>query len=189
MSNIESLKLRNFARMPDLLRDSNSDPAAIRSAYDVVQSDCKKMATLLSAVPIISSVHGGSTGQHLPVSVRRLHVRQQTGYGILLALAITLNSTLLLHADTTASDRDILRLEAAAYVDEVISLATQAAQYRPLGSSSTPLCLLAAWGRTSDAAKQQRLEALIVEYQSDFELTNWLDVALSIKPRIGANVT
>jgi hypothetical protein len=143
--------------------------------YGVLRVDCAKIAGLLAAVPPTT------TANLLPLPARRLQVRQQTSYGILLLLAIMGNGALRADDPTDSALED----EADLYVDEAITLAQQAAQYRPLGSSAMPLCLIAAWSVTDDVAKQAQLGELIAEYQSDFDSTNWLDLAVSVKPRLG----
>jgi len=63
-------------------------------------------------------------------------------------------------------------------------LAQQAEQYRPLGSSGTPLYLITALSLAKDGVRQAALERPIGNYQSDFASTNWLAVAQLIKPKL-----
>jgi hypothetical protein len=75
--------------------------------------------------------------------------------------------------------------ESATFVDEVINLAENASQYRPLGSSSMPLCLVAALAATDDVMKQERLDKLLAEYQTDFASARWLDMAFLLRAKMG----
>ena len=170
VQHFESIQFRTLARICDFARDVSGHLPEIRATYGVIQSDCAKMAALLAI---------GPSDQQLSASLQRTRVRQQAAYGILLLLAIMANSALLAYDPQSST----LPLEMEKYVSDVITLARQGLQYRPLGSSSMPVYMVAAWAVTDDAATQNQLEELIVQYQSDFTSVNWLEIALSLKPR------
>jgi len=113
----------------------------------------------------------GMSPSELTLAQRRIHVRRQTGYGTLLVLGMMANAALSAFG---IGDPHTLELERASLVDEVVELAQQAAQYRPLGSSATPGFITAARTMTNDAAKLERLHELLQAYQSDFPLSNHL---------------
>jgi len=99
---------------------------------------------------------------------------------MVLAFANLLNS--LLRA--ISHDHTSLLPESVGFVEETVTLATDALQYRPLGSSSMPLVLTTAWVATKDKFCRRRIEKLLEEYQSDFTIMNWLEVAFWLEARL-----
>ena len=176
-SAIQSLELPNLARVSALLKDRELKFPEIQSVYQVMRADCAKTKHALSQ---IWEVALGIPTKSLALPVRRLHVRYQTAYGTLLMLAIILNATLLMH---NPSDRSLAE-ESALFVDEVIALAQQASQYRPLGSSGTPLYLVAASAVSNDVPKQIQLEKMLAEYGTDFTSTRWLHITNKLRAKL-----
>ncbi len=103
----------------------------------------------------------------------------RVAYGILLALASTLNGIL------RAFEPDDMGLvgESTGFSTDIITLAAQASQHRPLGASYIPPCLVAAWAATADPSKQAEVEKMIAEYQTDFVQARWMDSAVWLKNR------
>ena len=112
-----------------------------------------------------------STSDLTLLSERRLHVRRQTGYGTLLLLGMMASWALRAYE---VGNIHALELDKVMFIDEVVELAQQASQYRPLGSSAMPGFIKAAMIMTDDAAKKEVLEELLALYQSDFSSANWL---------------
>lgn len=140
------------------------------------------MAAILVQIPVVVAADGLLTTP-LPTRTRRLHVRWQTGYGILLFMGIVLNA--LLRAYQGAASSPSLADDSAGFVANVLMLAEQALQYRPLGSSATPIYLVAAYAALeSGGSESERVEALLAEYQSDFEIARWLDMAQSFRTQL-----
>lgn len=177
-----SLELRQLARTSMLLRSPEMDLAEVQCKYDHVRNNCAKLEAILSKAPISRSQEGILI-TNLPPTAKRLHVRQQTGHGILLMIALALNK-ILQTQNSSASDRSTLSLEADNLVDQVLTLAEQAMQYRPLAASATPLCLIVAWAVTDNALKQERLQELLDEYEKDFASVRWRDQAVKVKERL-----
>jgi hypothetical protein len=178
--NLDSLRLRSFVEFSDYVKDVDGLLPKIRVAYNTVREDRKKLKAILSDTPLIISAEGYPTTEHLPLLVRRIHLRQQTSYSILLLLAIMCNSALL--------ERDPLgeglEEDSELFVDEVITTATEGLQYRPLGSSAMPISLIGAWTATKYPDKHAKLEELLLAYQSDFSSVRWLEIATSLKPKL-----
>lgn len=124
-----------------------------------------------------------SSGAIRPLSPRTpimgLHTRYQGAYGILLALASTLNGIL------RAFDPDDMTMveESASFSIDIMTVAAHASQYRPLGASYVPLCLIAAWAVTEDPPKQAEVEKMLAEYQRDFVEARWMHCAIWLKNR------
>ncbi|KAF5570394.1 hypothetical protein FPANT_13761 [Fusarium pseudoanthophilum] len=114
---------------------------------------------------------------------RALIHRLQVTEAILLAAALALNSILR----ATYPDDSILLLEASTLANELIGLAKGVSQYRPLGASYIPPCLVAAWA-TSSALKAQRndIEVLLTEYQKDYARMKWMENAMLLEALHGA---
>lgn len=163
---IESLELGNLAKVSALLKDENLNLPELQSAYQLVRGDCSKLKNALSKVEVSEGMP--TTSQ--PLSIRRLHVRHQNVYGTLLMLAIILNAALLM---CKPSDSSLIE-DSVVFVDEVIALAQQASQYRPLGASATSVCLVATLAVSNDISRQTEVEKLLAEYAADFEAAPWL---------------
>lgn len=169
-STIESLKLRNLAKLAPLFRDPDVHASELQSAYRCIRDDCMKMKLILASLP-------GDTSDTAFNLVRFLEVRFQSSYGTLLTVAIMLNATLRVHENFPTSSSNDLTF----FVDETIELSDKAAKYRPLGSSSIPLCLVAGWSGTEDQQKRRDLEERIANWQTDFASSGWMDLADYIK--------
>lgn len=177
-----SLQLRQLARTSMLLRSPEMDFAEVRSTYDHVRNDSSKLEAILSKAPMTRSPEGILI-TNLALPAKRLHVRQQTGHGILVMIALAFNSILQTHS-SSASDRATLAFEAGNLVGQALTLAEQAMQYRPLAASATPLCLIVAWAVTDDVVNKERLEELLDEYQKDFASVRWRDQAVKVRARL-----
>lgn len=177
-SAIESLKPRNLANIPVILRDPVLNLPKLKTTYCQIQRDCETVANILSALPNpVSPTSNPQTG--LPMHIEQQEARFQTGYGILLAQAIQFNCII-----QTLEPRDLcLSEQLLSFVDDVIRLAKQASRYRPLGASSMPLCLVAALAAADHSDKKSQLEALLADYQTDFPSTTWLQMAAWLRPR------
>ncbi|KAF5613661.1 uncharacterized protein FTJAE_13872 [Fusarium tjaetaba] len=111
---------------------------------------------------------------HLESVIHRLNVTE----AILLMTALALNSILR----ATYPDDSVLLLEASTLANELIALAKGVSQYRPLGASYIPPCLVAAWATTSALETQKNeIERLFAEYQHDYARIKWMDQAVSLK--------
>ncbi|KAK3357259.1 beta-lactamase/transpeptidase-like protein [Lasiosphaeria hispida] len=156
---IECLQVSSLAAVSGFTRDVQGSLPAIRSTYEVLQTDLAKMKALLSEVSTTAA-------SDLTLSERRIHVRRQTGYGTLLLLGMMANWALGVYG--VGGNPLALELERTMLVDEVVELARQASQYRPLGSSAMPGFIMAAKITTDDAVRLGQLEELLALYQSDF---------------------
>lgn len=165
-----------------LFRSPQMDLAEVQSRYDHVRNDCAKLQAILSKAPMTRSPEGIIVTNLAPAA-KRLHVRQQTGHGILLTIALALNGSLQTH-NTFATNGTTLAFEADSLVDQVLILAEQAMQYRPLAASATPSCLMVAWAVTDDPVKQNRLQELLDEYEKDFASARWRDQAVKIRAKL-----
>jgi hypothetical protein len=162
---IPSLKLRNLAKLPDFIRHPEAHLEEIKAAYQQNGTDIPKIRQLLSS----------RSPQADPLGT--LHCRYQAVYGIVLTYSTLLNAIIrCFDADDTS-----LVEESATLVQEIIILADDATQYRPLGSSSMPICLMAAWAATNETARQARLEEILAVYQSDFAIGKWMGNARWLK--------
>ncbi|KAK0104374.1 hypothetical protein ONS95_004668 [Cadophora gregata] len=70
-----------------------------------------------------------------------------------------------------------LSAEAAKVSTEMVLLAQDARQYRPLGSSYIPFCLVSAWAAVDGTSAQWEIENMLEEWQSDFQETRWINIA------------
>ncbi|KAF7955585.1 hypothetical protein EAE96_004511 [Botrytis aclada] len=164
---IESLKLQTLAKVPEYLRYPEKHLPEIKSTYVQMRIDLSTMRNSLDKL------------RQAP-HTRTLHSRFQAAYSLILSFANLLNSLLRVSSD----DRISLIPESVCYVEETIVLAEDALEYRPLGSSAMPMVLTTAWVATSDKSRRVRIEKLLIEYQSDFAIMNWMEVALWLEERL-----
>jgi len=162
-ADIECLRPTNLAAVSSFTRDIQGNLPAIISMYQTLQNDLAKMKTLLSGM--VSKPSGGLT-----LDESRLHVRRQTGYGVLLLLGMMANWALSAYG---VGDASALQIEKDTLVDEVAELAGDAVRYRPLGSGAMPGFIMAARAITGDADRLERLERLLELYRSDFPAGDW----------------
>ncbi|TGO49889.1 hypothetical protein BOTNAR_0413g00010 [Botryotinia narcissicola] len=164
---IESLKLQTLAKVPEYLRYPKEYLSEIKSTYIQMKIDLSTMRNTLDKL-----------GQ--APHTRTLHSRFQAAYSLILSSANLLNSLLRVLSE----DHTSIIPESVRYIDETIVLAEEALEYRPLGSSAMPLVLTTAWVATSDVSRRIRIEKLLIEYQSDFTIMNWMEVALWLEERL-----
>ncbi|TGO22442.1 hypothetical protein BPAE_0168g00130 [Botrytis paeoniae] len=164
---IESLKLQTLAKVPEYLGYPEEYLPEIKSTYAQMKIDLSTMRTSLDKLCQAPRT-------------RTLHSRFQVAYSLILSFANLLNSLLRVLSE----DHTSLIPESVCYVEETIVLAVDALEYRPLGSSAMPLVLTTAWVSTSDISRRFRIEKLLIEYQSDFAIMNWMEVALWLENRL-----
>lgn len=181
-SRISSLSNRNLAHFTALIREPELHLLEIHSTYQRVYADCAKMKAILAQIPVVLMPDGRLTTP-LPARNRALHVAWQTGYGILLFMVIVLNAVQRAYGGVV--DVESLETQSAGFVADVLALSEQAMQYRPLGASATPVYLVAAYavlgGKEPESAK---VEAILAEYQTDFNASRWIDIARSLRARL-----
>ncbi|KAK1759946.1 hypothetical protein QBC47DRAFT_438281 [Echria macrotheca] len=152
---IECLKIPTLAAVSAYTRDVAGNLPAIKSTYDILQTDLAKMKMLLSGV----------SGSNIPAAASWTRARRQTGYGTLLLLGLMANWALTAFR---VGDVSALMAERVSLVDEVMELAQRAVEYRPLAASAMPGFIMAAKVMTDDAVRLARLDELLALYQSDF---------------------
>ena len=153
--------MENLAKLPEFIRGPGAHLIEITSAYQGLITD---LPELRQTVFKLSQGAG---------PLKTLHARYQTVYGIPLAFAIILNTILR----SFGVDNISLFEESVTLVDEIITLAEDASQYRPLGSSAMPLFLVAAWAGTNEVSKRAKIEEILTEYQFDFAIARWMETA------------
>lgn len=97
----------------------------------------------------------------------RMKAHWQRVYGLTLAIALFYNC-MLDALVIVPKQRNPLDADAAKLVIQVINIAEDAKEFRPLGSSYIVLCLVAAWSRAIGSKTRVQIEVLLEEYLSDF---------------------
>ncbi|RDW80927.1 hypothetical protein BP5796_05625 [Coleophoma crateriformis] len=99
-----------------------------------------------------------------PKLLQKAHAWYQRSHGLALGICIIFNCVL-----EALEPNDIeLDIEAQSFCDSILVLADEAAIYRPLGASYVPICLAAAWCGSKDEITRAIIEAVLVDYGSDF---------------------
>lgn len=166
------------------LRRPHSHYHGLVEAYDRVRADRAKFAALIASIPVVPTADGRLL-RPLSTEYAYVHIRYQTGYATLTLLAIRIAAVLARVQRTVGSEageRDLnLDVDLRIYVNDLATVAEQAIQYYPLGSSFMPTCLLAAYAtQTSlgdDSQQQLRIMRLFTRYRPgvDFE-REWLKI-------------
>ena len=179
ITTVESLKLHHLAKIMRMTRDFDNNIPGLRFAYDLMMSDAAVMSNVLNIFEQRATESKRARGR-VSMQAKKLHVRYQNSYGILLYIAISLHRGLELAGvlgDTKHIDLEYL-------VRESINLTQQAMQYRPLGSSSVPFCLTMAYAICPHPELSIIMDDLLAEWEMDFEATRWRDLALRTRTRM-----
>lgn len=180
---IDSMSCRFLMHAVALVRDPPVDTTALADAYARVCKDRTKLAAYLATVPLVCTPDGDLHAP-LPLAMRHIHLRWQTAYGILTLVAMRLNGVLqmsLLAVCHGLWDTADLHDDVLVFVDDILGLAAQAKQYRPLGSSAVPLFLLAASAALGpgEPARRQQIRGLLAVYRPDLDLDRLLAKAVT----------
>jgi hypothetical protein len=154
-----SLQLQSLARLPDLIREPVKHIDDILTSYERIRIEIPLLKAgleltdaLVSKSPTIESI--------------KTRIQYQASFGLLIACALIFNAYLRAF---DLDDGDMVE-EADNMANDAIKLAHDASQYRPLGASFAPLCLIPAWMATDDIQIQQRVVETLRVYQDDFSV-------------------
>lgn len=142
----------------------------MRYLYNILRGDIPKAFHLLKLSTIAAT--GANSG---PLG-RRLCSTYSFGLAVLLGMASCLNY-LLRNWD---SDATILE-DARVFVDEIILLAEQCVSYRPYGVTFLPDYLKMVLASTPDSYRASEIEAILIDYQKDFEGALFVEEAIHIR--------
>ena len=175
---LSTLELSSLARIPDFIRYPELHLFEIQLTYEQKRIDILKMRQRLAKTGELPPAHeiGTFSPQVSPAAMVYLY---HTAYALLLALALILNGLLraLDPSDITLAEESIT------FANEIVVIAEQMSQYRPLGAGYIPICLIAAWAATADLSKQSQMEAIIADYQEDFAGARWMEGAVWLRNR------
>ncbi|KAJ3529561.1 hypothetical protein NM208_g9701 [Fusarium decemcellulare] len=102
-----------------------------------------------------------------------------TSYGAIVALGSILNRVLDIFDSSPSYTAD-----AHDFTDEAILLTSYFSTIRPLGAAGVPECLKPVWAANTDLYRISELEALILDYEKDFEGADYLKEASDMKQRL-----
>jgi hypothetical protein len=173
---IETLKLRNLAKVPSIMENPELHLDEVRHKYQRMQFESSELLQLL--IKISGAVPSSSNcNLSIDISMMRVYSGVQMAYGIILTLAMVFNTLL------RALEPDVKSLvqESAAFANQIIILAQHAAQHRPIGASYIPLCLIVAWATMDDTSKRMEVAEMIGEFQPDFPQIRWMERAIFLK--------
>ena len=166
---IESMRLDHMVKVVRLVQNYEQNIPGLCFAYDKLKADCVRMGQIL----LMMEQKAAASTSPPPLNKRKLHVRFQNSYSILLHIALTLHN-LLDHEDVLGESKDD---DVDFMVEECIRITHNSMQYRPLGSSNVPFCLSIAYVMTKNEHQKARIHDLLQDWEDDFEATNWLGIA------------
>ncbi|KAL6859248.1 hypothetical protein J3F83DRAFT_763355 [Trichoderma novae-zelandiae] len=152
-----SLELKSLVHIPDLIREPFEHQDEIATAYERMRLELPLLKVGLELADAAAS--GSQTD-----ATTKVRIQYQVSYGLLLGCALMFNGYLRAFG---ADDGDMVE-EADMMANEAIKLAHAASQYRPLGASFIPLCLIPAWAASDDMSIQRRVIEALEIYQDDF---------------------
>jgi hypothetical protein len=152
-----SLQMQSLARIPDLLREPAKHIDDILTSYQRIRIEIPLLKGSLELADAL--VSGSPTNKST-----KTRIHYQALVGLLLASALIFNAYLRAFG---ADDGNMVE-EADNMANDAIKLAHDASQYRPLGASFAPLCLIPAWTATDNIEIQQRVIEALMIYQDDF---------------------
>ncbi|KAL7783606.1 hypothetical protein V8C37DRAFT_36202 [Trichoderma ceciliae] len=152
-----SLELRNLARIPDLIREPIKYMSDISVTYQRMRVEIPLLKGALDLADALASESPTTT-------TTKVRLQYQVSLGLLLGCALIFNGYLRAFG---ADDGHMVE-EADTMANDAIKLAHNASQYRPLGASFIPLCLIPGWAATDDIGIQQRVIQALEIYQDDF---------------------
>lgn len=175
IASIDSVRVDNIAKLSRLVQDFDRNIPGLQFAYNRLRADCGRMRLILMQ---LEQNHSASS---MPLSTRKVQLRLQNSYAIVLHMALTLHHGLdyagALGEETKEADLDF-------YIKESIKLTQNSLQYRPLGSSSVPFCLAMAYALTKDELERNCMGELLDGWEADFDMMNWRDVAEDAMSRL-----
>jgi hypothetical protein len=181
---IPSLSIRNLGRLPDFINEPETHRMEITCAYHRLCRDLRKVAEIVKAVT-------WEPGYSPTPMQLRLSRSYNSAYSVMLTVLVIMNCLM------QAFDPYNLALvgEAALCSSEVVSMARNISQYRPLGASHVPLALAIALAATEEDGLRTQLEELLKEYQQDWMVTRWdkvgywwMDKFAELKERLAPRV-
>lgn len=152
-----SLELRSLARIPDLIREPDKNIDDVLTSYQRIRIEIPLLKGGLELADAL--VSRSPTNDSI-----KTRIQYQASFGLLVACALLFNAYLRAFG---ADDGNMVE-EADHMANDAIKLAHDASQYRPLGASFAPLCLIPAWTATDSIEIQQRVVEALRVYQDDF---------------------
>ena len=178
VESIDSLRLDNMVKTVRLVQSYEHNLPGLRFAYDKTVADCHRMSQILG---VLDAKARACTPSPLPMQTRKLHVRFQNSYSILLHQALTLYHLLdnegVLLEESRDSDLDFM-------IKECIKITANSMQYRPLGSSNVPFCLVISYVLTRDDTQREHIADLLRDWEDDFDATNWMGIARHARSKV-----
>ncbi|TFB05878.1 hypothetical protein CCMA1212_001536 [Trichoderma ghanense] len=155
--NYISLELKSLVHIPDLIREPFEHKDEIVIAYERMRLEIPLLKRGLGVADALAS-------ESQTDATTKIRIQYQVSYGLLLGCALMFNGYLRAFG---ADDGSMVE-ESDMMANEAIKLAHAASQYRPLGASFIPLCLIPAWAASDDVAIQRRVIEALEIYQDDF---------------------
>ncbi|KAF5665623.1 fungal transcriptional regulatory n-terminal [Fusarium denticulatum] len=165
-------QVQRLLRIPRFMHEPLCYMEEIKIAYQELQDDHARILHHLESVRIQKS------------SSEDLHCRQKLIHKVQVTQAIILTTALALNSILRAAypDDSVLLLEASTLANKLITVVNAVSQYRPLGASFVPPCMIAAWATMSSLeAQRNEIRVLLTEYQHDYARVQWMDLAVLLE--------
>ncbi|KAM5358360.1 hypothetical protein ACJZ2D_015345 [Fusarium nematophilum] len=162
---LPSLSMRNLGRIPDFINEPELHSMEITCAYHRLRIDMETLTQIIRAV----NFPPGSSPTLMELRLSRAY---HSAYSVLLSVFMIMGQLM------QAFDPYNLSLvgEMALCCTEIISMAGNVSQFRPLGASHVPISLAIAWAALDEPVMKGQVEMLLSDYQEDFPVTKWMQM-------------
>ncbi|KAE8153702.1 hypothetical protein BDV25DRAFT_136641 [Aspergillus avenaceus] len=165
----EGQMMRCLARVPGI-RDRAATMNAGDAAFESLRQEVRSLYETYQEV--LTALQSRTMSVETPLATgpcyllyTRLYAQYQRMYGLGLTVGIMLNVLL----QTVDPDDPMLPLDSMYFAQEILLVAEQSVDFRPLGSHYVILCLLVAWAATPDALIRSTAAQMLDDYQRDFD--------------------
>ncbi|KAI1859832.1 hypothetical protein JX265_010281 [Neoarthrinium moseri] len=167
------LEVGTMAEVTHYLSDPERYLAGLECVYRLFQVEKPQVRHLL-ALSTMSALSPTATPMDTKVCAS-----YRFAYTIMLGLGSILNYFIRIF-----DSNPILLEESHHIIDESIWVAHEYSQLRPYGATFVPDYLKMVWASITDFHRSTEIEAILIDYQNDFEGAAYLEEALAIKQRL-----
>jgi hypothetical protein len=172
-----SITVDSLARIPELVHAPMTHRLEIEDLYKRACLDAGELVVKQAVVMQKLAAGEYTSPTTAAIAVERIIPLCQTAHSMLLCVALGCNAIL---SAFRPWDLDLIE-DSNRYCDDVLSLASDVAPYRPLGASHFPICLISAYLTVTDPVRRKELLDLLIDFQKDFASSSWLDFAVKAR--------
>ncbi|KAK4077079.1 transcriptional regulator family: Fungal Specific TF [Trichoderma aggressivum f. europaeum] len=168
----QTITVEHMVKIPGYFQEPELRLHDLQSSYHVAFSESKGLCAYVTAM-------AESITPKTNISSFRAYVRIQGVTSVLVSIGLLLGTILRIFEPSN----ELLKIDSAFLISEVVKIAARASGYRPLGAILIPLSLCTAWAVADDAGAEAEIERIIRDYETDFPDANWFDIAIWLRAK------